>query len=57
MTLAAIACDFPGRFFAGFFGLSPVGSMGLHRATFKVGAPFNGKSLVMNIANDISLRL
>ena len=32
-------------------------SMGLHRATIKVGTLLNGKRLVMNVADDIGLRL
>jgi hypothetical protein len=31
--------------------------MGLHRTTFKIGTFLNGKSLVMDIAHDMCLRL
>jgi hypothetical protein len=38
-------------------GLATVCSMGLCRAAIKVGALLNSKRLVMNIANDMRLRL
>ena len=49
-------CNLPQRFpFKLFRGLSI--SPNLHGATIEEGTTFNGKRLVVNIANDMSLRL
>jgi hypothetical protein len=49
--------NFPWLVFANGSELAPIRAMGLCRAAIKVGALLNSKRLVMNIANDMRLRL
>ena len=49
-------CDLPHRSLFEFFGSLSVTS-NLYRATIRVGTPLNSKRLVVNIADDMSLRL